>query len=154
MATMEQKKASRLRLTNYILAALGDGLWKVMGESAVGLTTTFGKSILSVMEKEMGLELAGESVEDWAAEIGRLLVDEFDVGTEFRVEVSDDSVSVYAEGCMFAQVYEALEAAGVPAYICPVRAIYGAALRQLGEKVRLGAVERDGDKCSMTFVYF
>ena len=154
MATLKQKKANRLRLTNIILAALGEELWGLLGEAAVGLTTKFGEYILEVMEKEMGLELAGESVEDWAAEIGRLYVDEFDAGKEFHVKATEDSVHVEAIGCMFQQATADLEAAGVPPFVCPIRAVCAAALHRLGKKVRLGEVKHEGDKCSTTFEYF
>lgn len=154
MATIEQKKANRLRLTNYILVALGEELWGLLGEAAVGLTAKFGEMILQVMEKEMGLELAGETVGDWGAEIGRLLVDEFDAGKEFHVETTGDSVSIFAEGCMFQQATKSLIEAGVPPFICPVRAVCGAALHRMGKKVRLGEVKHEGDKCNASFEYF
>ncbi|MCD6344376.1 MAG: hypothetical protein J7M17_02055 [Anaerolineae bacterium] len=148
MATIEEKKRNRLRLNNYILAALAEGLWGLMGEAAVGLTTKFGEMILKVMEKEMGLELAGESVEDWAAEIGRLYVDEFDAGKELNVEDTGDTITVHAGGCMFQRACTSLQDGGIPPYICPVRAICAAALRRMGEKVRLGEVKIAGDQCT------
>ena len=154
MTTIEQKEANRLRLTNILLAALGEGLWNLLGDAAVGLTTQWGETILAVMEKEMGLEMTGENVEDWAAEIGRLYTDEFDCGKEFHVKATKDSVYVEAQGCMFQQACSALQAAGIPPYISPVRGVCAAALRRLGKKVRLGEIKREGDKCNTTFEYF
>ncbi len=148
MATIEEKKRNRLRLNNYTLAALAEGLWGLMGEAAVGLTTPFGEMILKVMEKEMGLELAGESVEDWAAEIGRLYVDEFDASQELHIEDTGDTITVHTRGCMFQRACSRLQDDDIPPYICPIRAICTAALRRTGEKVRPGAVQIAGDQCT------
>ena len=148
MATIEEKKRNRLRLNNYILAAMAEGLWGLMGEAAVGLTVKFGETILKVMEKEMGLELAGETVEDWSAEIGRLLVDEFDAGKNYYIKTTGDALTIHAEGCMFQRACTSLQETGIQPYICPVRAVCAAALRRMGEKVRLGEVKIVGDQCT------
>ena len=153
MATIESKQANQLRLTNTILAAMGHGLYDMLGDSALGLSTQFGESILKTMESEMGLELQGESVEVWAAEIGRLYVDEFAAGTGFNVKGSADSVYVEALGCMFQTASDQLTKDGTPLFICPVRAVCAAALKRLDVKARLGEIKREGNKCFTTFEY-
>lgn len=153
MATLEGKQTNRLRLTNTILAAMGHGLYDMLGDSAQGLSTQFGESILQTMESEMGLELQGESVEHWAAEIGRLYVDEFAAGTGFNVKGGADSVYVEALGCMFQKACDQLQKEGTPLFICPVRAVCAAALKRLELKARLGEIKRAGDKCFTTFEY-
>ena len=154
MATIEQKQANRLRLTNTILTAMGSGLYDMLGDSAMGLSTQFGESILKTMEDDMGLELQGESVDVWAAEIGRLYVDEFAAGTGFNVKGSANSVYVEAFGCMFQEACDNMQKAGTPLFICPVRAVCAAALKRLEAKARLGEIHRAGDKCHTTFEYF
>ncbi len=153
MATHGENQENRLRLTNTILAAMGVGLHDMLGDSAKGLSTQFGEAILKTMESEMGLELQGESVDIWAAEIGRLYVNEFAAGTGFNVEGSAESVYVEALGCMFQKACDQLEKNGTPLFICPVRAVCAAALKRLDVKARLGDIKRSGDKCFTTFEY-
>lgn len=153
MATAEKQNINKLRLTNTILAALGMGLYDMLGDSAQGLSTQFGESILKTMEDEMGLELHGDSVDVWAAEIGRLYVDEFAAGTGFNVKGSADSVYVEALGCMFQHACDEMTKVGTPLFVCPVRAVCAAALKRLELKMRLGEIKRDGDKCFTTFAY-
>jgi len=154
MANLEQRKVNQLRLVNTVLAAMGYGLYDMMGDSAKGLAAQFGESTLKTMENEMGLELKGESVATWAAEIGRLYVDEFAAGKTFNVKSGENTVYVEVTGCMFLEATKALQAANVPLFLCPVRAVCAAALNRLEIKARLGEIKCDGEKCSTTFELF
>ena len=56
MATDEQKKENRLRLTSAALLSLASSTWNMLGDTAFSFSGPMGTQVLGLMEKEMGLD--------------------------------------------------------------------------------------------------
>ncbi len=137
MATEEQKKQNLLRLVNLALLGLAAGTWDLLGDGARGLSYEIGEAILPILEKEMGLEIAGQSPLEVLQEVGRLMVDEFGFAENVTVEADGNVLRMKVYGCVNRSFTDKLEAAGVPIpFICPYMAISNAVFNRMGEKVR------------------
>jgi hypothetical protein len=137
MATDEQKKENRLRLTNMALLGLASSVWDTLGETSFAFSQPLGDAILEVMEKEMGLEIAGESPEDVLNEINRIFVDEFGFASDIALANTDDTkFEVKVRECVNRRFTDALMDAGVEKpFICPIMNACQAALRRMGYKM-------------------
>lgn len=137
MATEEQKKQNLVRLLRMALYGLTVGTWDLLGESAYGISRQIGAQILPVMEKEMGLEIAGESPKDMLQEMGRLFVDEFGFAREVTVSEEGDKLVMKVRGCLNFKFTDDLQAAGVEwPFICPYMCAATVALERMGIKAR------------------
>ena len=121
MATEEQKKENMLRLSRLTLYGLTTGVWDILGEGALGLGNEIGQKILPVLEKEMGLEIAGETPEDILQELSRILVDEFGFASNIEVSREGDILTAKVANCLHRKLDDELIAAGVEKlFICPI----------------------------------
>jgi hypothetical protein len=138
MATEEQKKENQLRLTNLALLSLAASTWDTLGESAFAFSGQMGNHILEVMEKEMGLEIAGEDPRDVMMEISRIFVDEFGFATDIDVEQQGDGqYQLKVHNCVNRRFTDKLMEAGVEKpFICPIMNACQAALRRMDFKAR------------------
>ncbi len=89
MATDEQKKMNYIRLTSMTLLSLSMSVWDMLGETSFVFSKDMGTRILAMLEKEMGLEIAGETPENVLMEVGRIFVDEFGYATDIDIESND-----------------------------------------------------------------
>lgn len=157
MATDEQKKANMLRLSNLALLGLTAGVWDFVGESSFALSAGIGDRILEMMEKEMGLEIAGESPENVLAEIDRLFVDEFGFADDIAIEVVDDKhITMKVHRCLNRGLTDKLTEAGVEKpFICPIMNASQSALKRMGVKSRVEVekwAEGEGSIIKLTVV--
>ena len=137
MATDQDKYANRARLWGMVVVAMTTGIWDMVEESSVTLSPLIGASLLSLLEKNAGLEIAGEKPEHMLVELGRILVDEFGYATEAKVEGSDKSYKLILINAVGLPEYKALEAKGITkAFSNPVYCTGIAALARLGYKCR------------------
>jgi len=139
MATDEKKKENMLRLTQLVLTALGSSVWDTLGDSSFALSSSIGDHILQMFEKEMGLEIAGESPEAVIQEIQRIFVDEFGFAREITSTTLDggNKIELKVANCVNFAFSQKLLAAGVQKpYTCPIMNATVAALRRMGYKVR------------------
>jgi hypothetical protein len=154
MASEEQKKDNRLRLTNMTLLSLASSTWDTLGESAFAYSGAMGHHILEIMEKEMGLEVAGEDPQDVMMEIGRIFVDEFGFAGDIDVvDQGDGKFEVKVKNCVNRKFTDRLMAAGVEKpFICPIMNACQAALRRMDFKAH-EKVEKwvDGNGSIITF---
>lgn len=151
MATEEQKKRNELRLLRMMIFGLTSGTWDLLGETAFGISRLIGLQILPILEKEMGLEIAGETPQYVVQEIGRLFVDEFGFAREVTVSGEGDKIVMKVRGCLNHKLTEDLKAAGVEwPFICPYMCAAVGALQRMDYKVRSSVVE-SGDECAFTF---
>jgi hypothetical protein len=136
MATEDQKKENRLRLTNMALLSLASSTWDTLGESAFAFSGPMGNHVLEIMEKEMGLEIAGENPENVMTEISRIFVDEFGFCADIDVDTDGDTYTVKVKQCINRAFTDKLMAAGVEKpFICPIMNACQAALRRMGYKM-------------------
>jgi hypothetical protein len=153
MATEEKKKENRLRLTNMALLSLASSTWDTLGESSFAFSGAMGNHILEIMEKEMGLEIAGEDPMDVMTEIGRIFVDEFGFCSDIEINNDSDNYQVKVKNCVNRAFTDKLMAAGVEKpFICPIMNACQAALRRMDFKMR-EEVEKwvDGKGSIITF---
>ena len=143
MATEEKKKQNMMRLANLTLFGVTAGVWDFVGESSFALTGKIGDEILKMMEKEMGLEIAGEKHIDIITEISRLFVDEYGFADDIEVDEKDGSIIMKVSKCLNRNLTNKLAAAGVEKpFICPIMNAALAALKRLNVKAR-----SDIEKC-------
>ena len=134
MATEEQKKENLIRMKNLMIAGMAKALWELFGESANATMIEVGKDTLEIMEKEMGLELDGESPEDVLTEIGRIFTDEFGYVDSFKVEVDGNSISLLVDNCRGWHLTQQIMKTGVELpFTCPIMNVGQAALMRIGK---------------------
>ncbi|ACF12868.1 hypothetical protein Ctha_0397 [Chloroherpeton thalassium ATCC 35110] len=138
MASEEQKKQNQLRLTSMALTSLAQAVWETLGESAFSYSGLMGDELLRVMEKEMGLEIAGHTPKEVIMEVSRIFVDEFGYASDIEVEGDDDTlITLKVRQCINRKFSDRLDAAGVEKpFICPIMNACQAGLRRLGYKMR------------------
>ncbi|HHS97523.1 MAG TPA: hypothetical protein ENK08_06430 [Chloroflexi bacterium] len=154
MATEEEKKRNLARINAMIIYGLEKGLWDLLGESALSVSTTVGEGMLEVMEKTMGLEIAGEDPQDILTEIGRIFVDEIGIALKFDITKEDSTVGLMVQNCVLLKTEEDLIKAGIKPFMCPYLNIAAAAMRKrLGVKTRVSKIDVDteGRKCVLQF---
>ncbi len=135
MATDEQKKANMYRLAKLTLYGLGAGIWDMLGDGALGLSHVIGAQIVPVLEKEMGLELGGDSLLDIAKEVGRIAVDEFGMAESVEASGDNDQITLKVKNCVLRGLTNDLMAAGVSqSFICPLLCVGDAILDRKGVK--------------------
>lgn len=137
MATEEQKKRNQVRLANMALLSVAAGSWDILGKGVNAFGLKMGDEILAVMEKEMGLEIAGEDPETILTELSRIFVDEYGFASDIDVAVQENGTfTLKVHHCVNRNLTDKLMAAGVEKpFICPVMNAARSALRRLGYKV-------------------
>lgn len=143
MATEVEKVTHRARLWGLVSIGMTLGIWDMVQESAVSLSPVIGKVILQEIEKNLGLEVAGERPEDMLIELGRIFVDEFAIATEVRVENANNGLQATLVNAVGTPEFTALQEKGVEKLFSqPFYCAGLAALARLGCKAR-GSVEID-----------
>ena len=94
MATEQEKMANRARLWGLTVVGMTMGIWDMVEDSAASLSPAIGSQILGMVEKQLGLEVAGEKPEDVLVELARIFVDEFGFASEANVERTDKAIVV------------------------------------------------------------
>jgi len=153
MATEEQKKANQLRLAKLSLLGLAASVWDMVGDGAYAFSKGMGEHILPVLEKEMGLELTGESLVDIVTEVGRIAVDEFGFAESVEVSGDDNVITLKVKNCANRKLTDDLMATGVEhPFICPFLCVGEAILHRAGKRAR-GTVEKwvEGNGSIITF---
>ena len=90
-----------------------------------------------MLEKNLGLEIAGEKPEDILVEMGRIFVDEFGFAREVKVEDQGNVHIVTLEGAVGSPEFSQLRASGVEKLFShPFLCAGLAALKRLGVKSR------------------
>lgn len=133
MATDDEKKRNMVRLSNLTLLGVSKGVWDFVGETAFALSQNIGNEIVKMMEKEMGLEIAGENPIDVVNEVSRLFVDEFGFARNIEVKENDGIISVDVQHCINRKLTDQLLESGVEKpFICPIMNVLVAVFKRLG----------------------
>lgn len=156
MATEEQKKVRQLRLFNDIIFGFAKGMYDLFEDAALSTTVTIGEDILEEMEHELGLEIHGEDPKSILTEVERLLVDEYGLVKEARLEINEETheIDLFCEGCLLWRATKSLTEQGVPPYTCVPMMMASAALRKrLGRRAQFVSIEQDDAKriCDIDF---
>jgi hypothetical protein len=154
MATMQEKKLRQLKLFNDIIYGFARGLYDLFGESAVATVDSIGEEILTDMEHELGLEIAGEDPKDILMEIERLLVDEYGLCKTADLVIDDKKIDLTCEGCLLWKATRELQKDDIPPYTCVPMMMASAALhKRMGVKAKFVDIHQDMDKrlCDIDF---
>lgn len=155
MATDEVKKQNLLRMVGLSLEVLAEEVYDTLGDTAMVLSKGMGDAILEMMEKEEGLEIAGETPLEIGKEIDRILVDEFGFAKEITLDVDANAVAtINVNGCINTAFTDKMLAKGLKMnYVCPAMLISSAAMRQMGLKGRV-KIDRwpEGHGCKIVFI--
>lgn len=151
MATDEEKKVNRLRLLDMVFASVARGFWELVEDGALALGPALGKQLLSVMENEMGLEIAGEDTQDVINEMGRLFVDEFGFAQKVDVQQNQDGIALHVHNCVLKTMDAELTNDGIEPFICPFRNCGLAALTRANVRTRPAVVVDEQQGCTVTF---
>jgi len=149
MATEEQKKARMVKLFNTVIAGMAKGLYDLFGPAAIGIVGPIGEEILEEMEQELGLEIHGEDPESILTEIERLLVDEYGLMKDCKIELNPTTheVDILVIEPVLWHAIEELESAGIPPLACVVMIVAEAALRKrLHRKSKFKGISLDREK--------
>ncbi|HEX2981839.1 MAG TPA: hypothetical protein VHO48_16380 [Anaerolineaceae bacterium] len=143
MATEQEKTGNRARMWGLTVAGMTMGIWDMVEESAVSLSPGIGEQILKMAEKQLGLEIAGESPRHILIELGRIFVDEYGFCSEALVEGEEPSLKVTLKNAVGVPEYVGLRAQGLEKpFSHPFYCTGLAALARLGKRAR-GNVEMD-----------
>lgn len=137
MAIDEQKKINHLRLTEMTLISLSTSIWDTLGETSFAFSGAMGDQILKVMEKEMGLEIAGEDPKDVLMEVARIFIDEFGFASEIDIETKGtEKFELKVKNCVNRSFTDKLMASGVEKpFVCPIMNACQSALRRMDYKM-------------------
>ncbi len=139
MATDEKKTQNKFMMYQMMLMGMALGVWDLIGETAKAISPKIGEQILTMMEKEAGLEIAGETPENVLAEIGRLYVDEIGSAGAAELETDGNVLSLKLRQAAGNELFYQLQAAGVEPFFEPVMCVGLAALARLGKRARVTA---------------
>jgi hypothetical protein len=146
MATEQDKYANRARMWGMVVLAMTAGIWDMVEDSAVTLSPMIGATLLSLFEKNAGLEIAGDKPEQMLVELGRILVDEMGYATEAKVEGSDKTYKLTLINAVGLPEFKSLETKGITKpFSNPVYCTGIAAMNRLGFKCR-GKIDIDVEK--------
>ena len=137
MATEQKKLENQSRIAEVMLIALAAAVWDFVGESAAALGPQIGEEILNLLEKEMGIEIAGEKPEDVLTELGRVFVDELGLATAMEVKREGNCLMLIASNLTTTNGMKKLQERGVTKdFISPPLNTGLAALKRISVKAR------------------
>ena len=138
MATEEQKKRQLVRVFSLMIEGLAKGIYDLFEDSAYALMKTVGTDLLEIMQKEMGLEIAGEEPGDVLNELMRIWVDEIGFFEEGKVEETENGWIVTASRCKGWNLTQKILATGVKEpFTCPIMNSMNAALGKMNVKTHM-----------------
>ncbi len=153
MATDLEKNAHRARMWGLTTTSMTFGIWEMVEELATSLTPIIGAQLLGELEKQLGLEIAGEKPADLFVELGRIFVDELGFGSEVKVENADKTIRITFQHAVGSPEYAMLKERGVEKLFShPFLCTGIAALARMGIKAR-GNVEVDKAANSQTITF-
>jgi hypothetical protein len=152
MATEEAKRNNTIQLMQLMLTGYTLGIWELVGESANALSPIIGNQLLGMVEKQLGLEIAGEKPENTLTELGRLFVDEFGFGTESKVEQTEKTIKITFINAAGVKEMAQMAQAGLTPFGNPFMCTGLACLNRVGLKAR-GDVVADVKSNTVTVIF-
>ncbi len=134
MATEEAKKKNMMRMMTLMISGMAKALYDLFGETAYAAMGEVGKSLLQIMEDEMGLEIDGEDPKEVLTEIGRIFADEMGFIADFRVEGEGNELQLIVDKCAGWNLTQSILKHGVDVpFTCPIMNVGQAALLKMGK---------------------
>lgn len=130
----QAKKKNMLRMMTMMISGMAKTLYDLFGETAYATMGEVGKDILAIMEKEMGLEIAGEDPKVLLMEIGRIFTDEIGFIASYKVEEDGNALKLIVDRCQGWPLTQKIMEAGVDTpFTCPIMNVGQAALARIGK---------------------
>ena len=149
MATEMEKKKRLLSIFNIAMYGIIKGLWELFGEASFATVDVIGDQLLSMLEKEMGLEIQGEDPNDILLEIARLLVDEVGMMSACEPKLEDNRIQMACTECALREATAYLEEKGIQPFACIPMGVVAAAMRKrMNQKHRV--LGRKWDEATQT----
>lgn len=117
------------KLVMLLLYGLEKGLWNLLGEASLSMTSTVGTEMLQFLE-EKGLKVEGADPGQLVAEVGRRFVEDMGIADAFDIHKENESVALQVHGCVLMEVEARLVEQGIKPFMCPFLNIAMAALRK------------------------
>ncbi len=137
MGTDQEKIANRARMWGLVVFSMTAGIWDMVEESSVSLSPIIGEQLLKMAEKQLGLEIAGESPEHIMVELGRIFVDEYGFCSSAQTDVSGNTIKVVLAHAVGVPEFKLLMDMGVEKpFSHPFMCAGLAALARLGRRAR------------------
>lgn len=136
VAEAENKK--QMRLMSLMIAGMAKSLHEMFGEAALAVMSETGKSILEILEREMGLKIADKEPAAALTAIGRIFTDELGFVGSFAVKQEGQQLIVTVNGCQGWDMTQAvLKTTGIETpFTCPIMNVCQAALIRMGKPAR------------------
>jgi len=133
---MEDNK-KLMRLMSLMIAGMAKGLHEMFGEAAQAVMSETGRSILEILERDMGLKLDGCKPDEALAAIGRIFSEEMGFVDSFAVSQDGSRLIVTVHGCQGWEMTQAVLKTGVETpFTCPIMNVCQAALIRMGRPAR------------------
>jgi hypothetical protein len=135
-AAAETKK--QMRLMSLMIAGMAKSLHEMFGDAALAVMNETGKSILEILEQEMGLKIEGEEPAAALAAIGKIFAGELGFVGSFAVKQDGNQLTVTVQHCQgWDTTQTVLKTTGVATpFTCPIMNVCQAALIRMGKPAR------------------
>lgn len=144
MATEEQKKANMMRLMTLMIGGMAKAIYDLFGDTAYATMAEVGKSLLAIMEDEMGLELDSDNPEEVIMEIGRIFADEMGFVADFNVKTEGNQILLSIDRCAGWDLTQSIAKHGVDVpFTCPIMNVGQAALLKMGKHAQKQITPRE-----------
>lgn len=154
MATDAEKTQRSIQFMGGMIVSMAATAYNILGDSALSFGPPIGTATLNQWEKQMGLELAGETPMDVMTELARIYVDEY--GSAESVDISQIEEGVYevrVNHCTARGFTDTLIAAtGMnETFMCPLQNTFKAALQRMGYKFKVSRAPLEDHGSVFTF---
>ncbi|WP_417909171.1 hypothetical protein [Candidatus Electronema sp. PJ] len=131
-----------MRLMSLMIAGMAKSLHEMFGEAALAVMSETGRSILEILEQEMGLKIEGKEPAAALASIGRTFTEELGFVGSFAVKQDGNRLIVTVQGCQGWDMTQAvLKTTGMETpFTCPIMNVCQAALIRMGRPARKSIV--------------
>jgi hypothetical protein len=137
MGTEQEKIANRERVWSMLAVAMTKGIWDLVKDSSSSITPQIGLQILEMIEKQMGLSVAGNSPEAIIADIGTIFTERLGFAANATVEPFEKGIKLSLSDAEATDQFGQLKAGGVEKLFShPVLCCGVAALAKIGKKSR------------------
>jgi len=141
-----------VRFLNIIIYGLEKAIWDMLGESSLAATSQIGKSMLTIMKKELALKVEGEKEQDVLDGITKRLVEDFKIADAVSIKKEGNIVSLEIKNCLMLPVEKRLINKGVKPFVCPFTNIARAAMEELLNKITgIKEINVGDDTCKIQF---
>ncbi|WP_417915329.1 hypothetical protein [Candidatus Electronema sp. JM] len=135
---MDAETRKQMRLMSLMIAGMAKSLHEMFGEAALAVMSETGRSILEILERELGLNIAGKEPAAALVAIGKVFSDDLGFVNSFAVKEEGNRLIVTVQGCHgWDTTQTVLKMTGLETpFTCPIMNVCQAALIRMGRPAR------------------